>query len=162
MDWKISHNPKFWLKVSIVILLLADLVYLNLELTFIQRSVSVVAHQNQEASYSKSSQLSYVSQESFQKDCLKLQEASQHVGETQCVEGKIDHLYVSQKGTVFLSFCPSYKTCPFQAVIFHSDAGKFTDLQKLKGRLIQITGLVKTYQGKAEIIIHEPRQIKTQ
>ena len=157
-----SRKVKFWVGVGIVVLLLADLIYLNLELASIQHNLSVVAHQDQRVAITKQNPSENISTGSFSKECLKLKEASQHVGETQCVEGKLDHLYTSQKGTVFLSFCPNYQTCSFQAVIFSSDAQKFPDLQKLEGHLIQITGLVRTYQGKAEIIIHDQTQIKVQ
>ena len=33
-------------------------------------------------------------------------EAPNHVGEYACVSGKIDHVYTSQKGTIFLNFRP--------------------------------------------------------
>lgn len=51
-------------------------------------------------------------------------EAPNHVGEYACVVGRVDHIYTSQKGNTFLNFCPDYKTCPFGAVIFGSDAYK--------------------------------------
>jgi len=60
-------------------------------------------------------------------------EAPNHVGEYACVAGKIDHVYTSQKGTIFINFGPDYKTCPFGAVIFGSDAYKFPNPKQYEG-----------------------------
>jgi endonuclease YncB( thermonuclease family) len=82
------------------------------------------------------------------------------VGEFACVSGKIDHIFTSQKGTVFLNFCTDYKTCPFGAVIFDSDAHKFPNPKQYEGRTVQITGLISSYQGRPEIILKDSSQIK--
>ncbi len=87
-------------------------------------------------------------------------QASNHVGEYACVSGKIDHVYTSRKGTIFLNFCPDYKTCPFGAVIFGSNAYKFSNPKQYEGQNVEITGLIKSYQGRPEIILNDPSQIK--
>ncbi len=87
-------------------------------------------------------------------------EAPNHVGEYACVSGKIDHVYTSQKGTVFLNFCQDYKTCPFGIVIFGEDAHKFPNPQQYEGKTLEITGLIKAYQGRPEIVLNAPDQIK--
>ena len=87
-------------------------------------------------------------------------EAPNHVGEYACVSGKIDHVYTSRKGTIFLNFCPDYKTCPFGAVIFGSNAYKFSNPKQYEGKTVEITGLIKSYQGRPEIVLKDPRQIK--
>jgi len=87
-------------------------------------------------------------------------EASEHVGEYACVAGRVDHVYTSQKGTIFINFCPDYKTCPFGAVIFGSDAYKFSNPNQYEGKTVEITGLIKSYQGRPEIILKDPGQIK--
>ena len=87
-------------------------------------------------------------------------EAPEHVGEYACVEGKVDHIYTSQKGTIFINFCSDYKTCAFGAVIFGSDAYKFPKTKQYEGKTVKITGLIRTYQGLAEIVINEPGQIE--
>ncbi|MGD0077735.1 MAG: thermonuclease family protein, partial [Sedimentisphaerales bacterium] len=86
-------------------------------------------------------------------------EASEHVGEYACVAGKVDHVYTSQKGTVFINFCPDYKTCPFGAVIFDPDAYKFSNPKQYEGKTVEITGLIRAYQGRPEIIIKDTGQI---
>jgi endonuclease YncB( thermonuclease family) len=87
-------------------------------------------------------------------------EAPNHIGEYACVSGKIDHVYTSRKGTIFLNFCPDYKTCPFGVVIFGSDAHKFPNPQQYEGKALEITGLIKSYQGQPEIVLKDLGQIK--
>ncbi len=87
-------------------------------------------------------------------------EAANHVGEFACVSGKIDHVYTSQKGTIFLNFCSDYKNCPFGAVIFGSEAHKFPNPKQYEGQTVQITGLIRSYQGQPEIILKDSSQIK--
>jgi micrococcal nuclease len=87
-------------------------------------------------------------------------EAPEHVGEYACVAGRVDHVYTSQKGTIFINFCPDYKTCSFGAVIFGSDAYKFPKPNQYEGKTVEITGLIKTYKGLAEIVLNDPGQIK--
>jgi len=45
-------------------------------------------------------------------------------------------------------------------VIFSSDKNKFGDLASLAGRQIEIRGPITEYQGRLEIIIHDPEQIR--
>jgi endonuclease YncB( thermonuclease family) len=87
-------------------------------------------------------------------------EAPNYVGEYACVSGKIDHVYTSEKGTIFLNFCPDYKTCPFGAVIFGEDANKFPNPKQYEGKALEITGLIKSYQGRPEITLKDLGQIK--
>jgi DNA/RNA endonuclease YhcR with UshA esterase domain len=86
-------------------------------------------------------------------------EAPEHVGEYACVVGRVDHVN-TPKETTFLNFCPDYKACPFGAVIFGSEAYKFPNPNQYEGKTVEITGLIKTYQGRAEIVLNDPTQIK--
>ncbi len=92
--------------------------------------------------------------------CYDYTDARKHIGETGCIKGKIVQVYTSTKGNTFLNFCYDYKTCPFSAVIFSSDANKFSDPQKYSGKNVEFTGLIRTYEGSAEIILKSPTQIK--
>ncbi len=87
-------------------------------------------------------------------------EASKYVGEYKTVRGKVDNVSISAKNNSFLNFCPDYKTCSFSATIFSSDASKFSNIRGYEGKTVKITGLIKTYQGRPEIIINDPNQIK--
>lgn len=86
-------------------------------------------------------------------------EAPNHIGEYACVVGRVDHVS-KPKETTFLNFCPNYKTCPFGAVIFSSDSHKFPNPEQYEGQTVGITGLIKSYKGRPEIVLKEPGQIK--
>ncbi len=86
-------------------------------------------------------------------------EAPNHIGEYACVVGRVDHVN-NPKETTFLNFCPDYKTCPFGAVIFGSDVHKFPNPKQYEGETVEITGLIKSYQGRPEIVLKDTGQIK--
>ncbi len=88
-------------------------------------------------------------------------EAGQHIGEYARVTGTVVSVYASKGGTTFIDFCKNYKTCPFTAVIFSSSANEFTDLKGYTGP-ITLTGTIKSYQGKAEIILDSRDQVELQ
>ena len=91
---------------------------------------------------------------------INFREAPKHIGEHVVVNGLVDNVFVSNKGTSFLNFCYDYKTCPFYAVIFNSDAYKFSNVRAYEGRAVEISGTITTYQGRAQIIVKDPSQIK--
>ena len=86
-------------------------------------------------------------------------EAPDHIGEKATVTGIVNKIFTSKSGTVFFDYCDNFQTCPFSAVIFASDLSKFKDLEQYQ-REVKITGLIKSYQGKAEIILNGPEQIE--
>ncbi len=97
---------------------------------------------------------------SANKDCVDFRQAGAHTGEEACITGRVLRVFVSRGGNAFLDFCADYRECPFTSVIFSSDLGKFGDLQTLRGRQVEIRGPVSIYNGRAEIIIHGPDQIR--
>jgi len=94
--------------------------------------------------------------------CVDFREAASQVGKKGCVSGRVLRIFTSRAGNTFLDFCPDYRQCPFTSVIFASDRAKFGDLSTLAGRQVEIQGAVTTYQGRAEIIIYDPQQIRLQ
>lgn len=88
-------------------------------------------------------------------------DAPKHIGETASVRGTLVEAYTSKSGTVFLDFCKSYKTCPFSGVIFADDVKKFGDLSSYAGKTVTLTGKISSYQGKAEIVLSDPSQLRT-
>lgn len=85
--------------------------------------------------------------------------AQDHIGEYAGVRGRLIRCYTSANGIIFLDFCRNYRTCPFVAVIFPPSTGDFKDISRYEGQLITIFGQIKSYHGKAEIIIDTPNQI---
>ncbi|MFA6554673.1 MAG: hypothetical protein WCS89_04185 [Candidatus Paceibacterota bacterium] len=86
-------------------------------------------------------------------------EAMDHIGEKAVVKGKVVKVFTSKSNTTFLDFCPEFNNCSFSAVIFASDLKKFKDVKSYE-REVKITGLIKSYNGKAEIILDGPEQVE--
>jgi hypothetical protein len=95
----------------------------------------------------------------FASDCIPVQEAGQHVGESKCVAGKVLKVKVGAKGVHFLDFCEDQMACPFTVVVFPSGLKDVGDVRRLAGRTIEIRGDVKLYDGRAEIILNHIGQI---
>ena len=92
--------------------------------------------------------------------CVDFRDAGAQAGETGCVSGRVLRVFTSRGGNTFLDFCEDYRDCPFSSVIFSSDKDKFGDLQFLAGRQIEIRGPITVYQGRPEIVIRDPEQIR--
>jgi len=92
-------------------------------------------------------------------DCLSIGDAKQHVGETKCVTGKVLAVKVGDKGVHFVDFCEDRAACPFTVVVFPSDLKDVGDVRRLTGRVIEIHGPVKLYDGRAEIILNRVSQL---
>ncbi|HXX71782.1 MAG TPA: hypothetical protein VEI55_05770 [Candidatus Acidoferrum sp.] len=93
-------------------------------------------------------------------DCIPIHEAGQHVGETKCVTGKVLRVKSGVKGVRFLDFCEDQMACPFIVVVFPHDLKDVGDMRRLEGRMIEINGPVKLYDGRAEIILSRVSQIR--
>ncbi|MGA8341540.1 MAG: hypothetical protein WB781_06335 [Candidatus Sulfotelmatobacter sp.] len=92
-------------------------------------------------------------------DCIPMREATQHVGETKCVAGKVLKIRIGNKGVHFLDFCEDQMACPFTVVVFPSGLKDVGDVRRLAGRSIEIHGAVKLYDGRPEIILNRISQI---
>jgi DNA/RNA endonuclease YhcR with UshA esterase domain len=92
--------------------------------------------------------------------CIELREAGLHTGENTCVEGRVLRVFTSRSGSTFLDFCQDYRNCPFTSVIFATDRSRFGNLGTLEGRKVEISGEITTYNGRAEIVIRDPKQVR--
>jgi hypothetical protein len=92
-------------------------------------------------------------------DCLSIADARQHVGETKCVTGKVLRVKAGAKGVHFVDFCEDQMACPFTVVVFPHDLKDVGDVRRLAGRVIEIRGPVKLYDGRAEIILSRVNQL---
>jgi hypothetical protein len=92
--------------------------------------------------------------------CIPFSEAGEHVGETKCIAGKVINVEQGDKGVHYLNFCEDRLACPFVAVIFAGDVKHIGDVRQLQGRSIEVHGDVEQYDGRAEIIVREPRQLR--
>jgi hypothetical protein len=92
--------------------------------------------------------------------CVSITDAAKHIGATKCVSGKVVRVKQGSKGTHFFDFCENYQTCPFTVVVFASDLKQIGDVRRLEGRQIEIDGEIKSYDGRAEIILHRASQLR--
>ena len=75
------------------------------------------------------------------------------------VTGKVAQVTI-RSNVVFLNLEEPYPNSPFTGVIFKKDTNQFTDLVKLKGQSVGITGFVKQYENKPEIVLTNASQLK--
>lgn len=91
---------------------------------------------------------------------ISWKDAHKYYGEYVTVEGTIVDIYNSGKAC-FLNFHPDYKKY-FTVVIFRSDFYKFPDSPEdyYLNKKVRVTGLIRKYRGKPEIILKNPENIK--
>jgi DNA/RNA endonuclease YhcR with UshA esterase domain len=87
--------------------------------------------------------------------------ADEHVGEDVVVEGRVASVYTSRKGNTFLNFEQPYPDQVFTAVLFRQNRRLFGDLRRYEGRVVRVSGRIKLYRGKPEIILDSPSQLQT-
>lgn len=91
---------------------------------------------------------------------ISWRDAAQYYGQTKTVEGKI--VVSNNTGKVcFLNFHKNWRKY-FTAVIFSSDFDKFPPHPEdhYLNRRVRVTGLIKEYKDKPEIIVKSPSQIE--
>ena len=91
--------------------------------------------------------------------CIPFQDAHKHMGQKQCVTGRVLHVTRTRSAT-FLDFCSDYRICPFTVVAFTGDLRRIGDLGGLAGQEIQIEGRIEEYDGRAEIKLENADQLQ--
>jgi hypothetical protein len=92
--------------------------------------------------------------------CIPFADAERHIGTTRCVTGKVLHVKLGNGGVHFFDFCEDFRVCPFTVVVFPGDLKQVGDVRRLEGRLIEIEGEVKGYDGRAEIVLKRLSQLR--
>lgn len=85
-------------------------------------------------------------------------QAAQHFDQWMTVTGTVAQVTVRPK-LVFINLDQPYPDSPFVAVIFSSATNQFANLKPLKGQVVEITGTVKNYHDKPEIVLDKPGQL---
>lgn len=91
--------------------------------------------------------------------CVPIEQARDHVGEVKCITGKVLRVKANSRGAHFLDFCADSPACPFSVVVFSADLRDVGDVRQLAGRVIEIRGPVKLYDGRAEIVLRRVSQL---
>lgn len=88
-------------------------------------------------------------------------EAKTHIGQTVTVEAPVSGVHHARSGSeVMLDISGKYPNNALTAVVFKSDLGKFSNLDALNGKTVRLTGALKLYRGKPEIVLSDPAQIR--
>lgn len=86
-------------------------------------------------------------------------QAQNHVGQHITVEGVVSEVHASANAT-FIDIGGRYPDETFTGVIFGDDESGFSDLQGLEGKTVDITGTVKLYNGRPEIVLTSKDQLR--
>jgi len=87
-------------------------------------------------------------------------DAKGHVGQTVTVEGVVSEVHTAASGrATFIDIGGRYPNNTFTAVIFSRDVTKFSNVDALDGKTVDITGPVRLH-NEPEIILNDPGQIK--
>jgi hypothetical protein len=82
------------------------------------------------------------------------------VGKTSSFKGTVSKLFEERDGDlVVLDFDPNYKTA-LTAVLKNADFSKFPDMSTLVGKEVIVSGKFVDYQGRAQVELTDPGQIK--
>jgi hypothetical protein len=81
------------------------------------------------------------------------------VAETKCITGKVLHVKAGAKGVHFIGFGEEQAGVSVLGVGFASDLKDVGDVRRLEGRVIEIRGPVKLYDGRAETILNRVSQL---
>ena len=77
------------------------------------------------------------------------------------VEGVVSDVHHAASGrATFIDIGGRYPNNPFTAVIFSDDASKFPDVDTLNGKTVDVTGMIKNYKDRPEIILNDANQVK--
>jgi nuclease S1 len=96
----------------------------------------------------------------YPQERISARDAGKYIGKTVTVVDSVNQVYKSKNGDYFLDMGGDYPDNAFTAIIFNSDASKIDSVESYEGKIVEITGKVKEYQGKAEIIVNKKEQIK--
>jgi len=95
---------------------------------------------------------------------VPLDSVTNYEGKTITVCSKVQSTFVTkgEKKTTYINFGKPYPNTTFTVVIFEGDLTKFkyTPSEFLREKNVCITGKVKIYKGKPEIIVSSEEQIK--
>ena len=86
-------------------------------------------------------------------------EATNHIDSQAIVIGKVVEVYTTDK-LVRLNLDKPFPKQPFTAVIFGSNTNLFSNLDKLKGKTVEVSGKITEYRDKPQIILASTNQLR--
>jgi hypothetical protein len=92
-------------------------------------------------------------------ECIPYTEAPERIGKIVCVRGTVVRVAAGRTGVTYLDFCDDYRVCPFVVVIFPRDLRQIGDVRQLTGKVIEISGKIKLYNDRPEIVLSDLGQL---
>jgi len=87
-------------------------------------------------------------------------DASKHAGQTVTVEGVVSEVrHIATGREIFIALGGRYPETVFRAAILGDDTARFPHVDRLLGRTVAVTGEISLYEGRAEILVHDPGQV---
>jgi DNA/RNA endonuclease YhcR with UshA esterase domain len=85
-------------------------------------------------------------------------DADKHIDESMVVTGKVASVSI-RPNIVFLNMDKAYPDTPFTAVIMAKNTNGFGDLKALEGKSIEVSGKIKSFKDKPEIVLDSTNQL---
>ncbi|HEV2692381.1 MAG TPA: hypothetical protein VG347_05745 [Verrucomicrobiae bacterium] len=85
-------------------------------------------------------------------------DADKHIDESAIVTGKVAQVTFRPK-VVFLNIDEAFPDSPFTVVIMSKNTNDFGDIQALEGKSIEVSGKIKSFKDKPEIVIDSTNQL---
>jgi len=92
-------------------------------------------------------------------ECIPFTQAGEHIGETQCISGKVLRVKHGARGVTYFDFCEDFRVCPFTVVILPGHLKDIGDVRQLQDKVTEVHGPLKEYAGRAEIVLEQFRQL---
>ena len=96
----------------------------------------------------------------FAQEKISANDAANYIGKSVTVVDTVSSVYLSKTGTYFINMGGQYPDNDFTAVIFKRNTLKFSNVESLEGKVIEVSGKVKEYRGRPEIVVNNKKQIK--
>jgi DNA/RNA endonuclease YhcR with UshA esterase domain len=87
-------------------------------------------------------------------------DAKSHVGETAKVEGTVTKVSEGKSGSEFLNFGDAFPNQTFTVMIPADSKKAFGDLKRFEGQKVAVSGQIRTYRTKPEIVLDKPDQLQ--
>ena len=86
-------------------------------------------------------------------------EATNHLDSEAIIFGKVVEVYTTEK-LIRINLDKPFPKQSFTAVIFSSNTNSFSNLDKLKGKTIEVSGKVTQYRDKPQIVLTSTNQLR--
>jgi hypothetical protein len=86
-------------------------------------------------------------------------DAVSHAGQPATVEGTVSEVFTSRRGDTFIDMGGTYPDEAFSGVIFADEARVVGDVSGLQNKIVRLTGTIRIYRGRPEIVVTSRGQI---